>query len=665
MLNLFAINLLNLPRSVKKILLAILDFASCILASWLALGLRFEVLIVPSEPFFRLLLASTLLYTPVFIYFGLYKALTRYSDFRAYLNIFKAFIVYCGFGCILFGVVVISDVPRSLGLIQPLIFLMIVLATRGLASTILTFGIDGRVSEKSKVKILIYGASSAGRQLATSVHLSQKYKLIGFLDSNPTLWHSFVEGVPIYKASDVLRTVRDNGIEEIWLALSEADSNSRSEVIESMRGLKVRIRSMHNFYELGSGNSLHRVEELDATDLLGRNPVHASPQLLKVNILDQVVMVTGAGGSIGSELCRQIVELQPKTLVLIDQSEFSLYRIHAEILGLLACKNLHSSISESTGQGNFQMEVVPILSSVTDELAVNDLFERWRPDTVFHAAAYKHVPLVEKNPIASIYNNVWGTLCCIKSAIKFNVKNFVLISTDKAVRPTNVMGATKRLSELVMQAYAAASTDSSTILSAVRFGNVLDSSGSVVPLFRKQILEGGPLTLTHPDITRYFMTIPEAAQLVVQACSMASGGDIFVLDMGEPVPIINLARRMIEFSGLTVKDAANESGDIEILVTGLRPGEKLYEELLIGGNPENTVHPKIMKVREAFLELEVLNHKLTALLSAMKLGDICLILDILVDMVPEYHPSQEVEDSLRSSRSIEVVSRLNAKSALQ
>ena len=642
--NLFASNLLKLPRGVKKVLLGSLDFSSCVLASWLSLGLRYEVLIVPSGAFLNLLIYSTLLYFPVFLYFGLYRALSRYSDFRAYLNIFKAFIVYCIFGCVLFGIVKIDGVPRSLGLIQPLIFLMLVLATRGLASTILAFGIVGRVSDKSKIKILIYGVTSAGRQLAASVYLGQKYKLVGFLDNNSTLWKSFAEGVPIFRPSDVFRVVQDNSISEIWLALSGSDSDKRSEVIESMRGLKVRIRSMHNFYEHGSGNYLHGVEELDVADLLGRNPVNANLQLLERGILDQVVMVTGAGGSIGSELCRQIIEFQPKTLVLIDQSEFALYKIHTDILGLLRSSNFDSLISESTNQDKAPFQVVPILSSVADDRAINELFERWRPDTVFHAAAYKHVPLVEKNIVASISNNVWGTLCCIKSAIKFNAKNFVLISTDKAVRPTNVMGATKRLSELVMQAYAAASKDSSTILSAVRFGNVLDSSGSVVPLFRKQILEGGPLTLTHPDITRYFMTIPEAAQLVVQACSMASGGDIFVLDMGEPVPIMSLARRMIEFSGLTVKDAANESGDIEILVTGLRPGEKLYEELLIGGNPVSTGHPKIMKARESYIELEELNHKLNALLEAMKLGNMRLILDILIGLVPEYNPSQEVED---------------------
>jgi FlaA1/EpsC-like NDP-sugar epimerase len=369
------------------------------------------------------------------------------------------------------------------------------------------------------------------------------------------------------------------------------------------------------------------LRELDIDDLLGREPVMPNHILLAMNVQSKIVMITGAGGSIGSELCRQILAVGPSKLLLIEQSEFALYAIHQELEEKLAERLI---------------ELVPLMASVQDEERMREIMSTWRPDTVYHAAAYKHVPLVEHNPAEGIKNNVFGTLCAAQAAADSGVSDFVLISTDKAVRPTNIMGASKRLAELVLQALAA--TNPGTKFSMVRFGNVLGSSGSVVPKFRQQIRDGGPITLTHPEITRYFMTIPEAAQLVIQAGAMAKGGDVFVLDMGQPVKILDLAIRMVELSGLTIKDAQNSEGDIEIEITGLRPGEKLYEELLIGENPHRTTHPRIMKAQEEFIPWKVLEDKLNALHLLLNSNDVSLIRSTLKDILPGYTPNEKIVD---------------------
>jgi FlaA1/EpsC-like NDP-sugar epimerase len=437
-----------------------------------------------------------------------------------------------------------------------------------------------------------------------------------------------LNGQPIYSPDDLLGLVETLNVSDVLLALPSASRKLRNEILARMRAVHVSVRTLPSVTELAQGKvSISDLRDLDIDDLLGREPVVPDRDLLSQNISGQVVLVTGAGGSIGSELCRQILKADPAVLLLIEQSEFALYNIHQE---------LQDKLAESP------IKLVPLLASVRDAERMREIMLTWRPDTVYHAAAYKHVPLVEHNPAEGIKNNVLGTLTAARAAAEHGVANFVLISTDKAVRPTNIMGASKRLAEMVLQAMAV--TLPGTKFSMVRFGNVLGSSGSVVPKFRQQIRDGGPITLTHPEITRYFMTIPEAAQLVIQASAMARGGDVFVLDMGQSVRIIDLARRMIELSGLTVRDEASPEGDIEIEITGLRPGEKLFEELLIGDNPEPTQHPRIMKAHEDFLQWPLLREKLDALEAALDTHDVGVVRSILEQIVAGYVPSGEIVD---------------------
>jgi FlaA1/EpsC-like NDP-sugar epimerase len=422
------------------------------------------------------------------------------------------------------------------------------------------------------------------------------------------------------------------------LALPAITRSRRNEILNTLAPYKVAVRTLPSLNDLAQGKvNVSDLRELDIDDLLGREPVQPNALLLNLNIQGKTVVVTGAGGSIGSELCRQILAVAPAKLLLIEQSEFALYAIHQELEGKLAALD-----------GATPPVLVPLLASVQDDDRMREILSTWHPDTVYHAAAYKHVPLVEHNPAAGIKNNVLGTLRTAQAAADNGVSDFVLISTDKAVRPTNVMGASKRLAEMALQALAANQAGtvgtSGTKFSMVRFGNVLGSSGSVVPKFRQQIRDGGPITLTHPDVTRYFMTIPEAAQLVIQAGAMAKGGDVFVLDMDQPVKIMDLARRMVELSGLTVKDEAHPEGDIAIEVTGLRPGEKLYEELLIGDNPKPTMHPRIMKANEEFIPWAEFEARLTVLEMALNVNDVGLIRLMMQQLVAGYTPSDDIVD---------------------
>jgi FlaA1/EpsC-like NDP-sugar epimerase len=425
-------------------------------------------------------------------------------------------------------------------------------------------------------------------------------------------------------------------VTDVLLALPSVSRQRRNEILKNLSAHKLSVRTLPHLSDIASGRiTVNDLRELDIDDLLGREPVKPNGLLLNRNTHGKTVLVTGAGGSIGSELCRQILSTLPQQLLLVDMSEFALYQIHQE---------LQTQLEAHAAEGK-ACELIPLLASVCDAARMQDIMATWKPQTVYHAAAYKHVPLVEHNPAEGVRNNVLGTRVCAEVAAANGVHNFVLISTDKAVRPTNVMGASKRLSEMVLQALAQHhSIQATTIFSMVRFGNVLGSSGSVVPLFRDQIKSGGPITLTHADITRYFMTIPEAAQLVIQAGAMGTGGDVFVLDMGQPVKIIDLARRMIELSGLSVKDVVNPDGDIEIEISGLRPGEKLYEELLIGDNPKPTSHPRIMKAHEDFLPWAELEDKLNALDLALKLNDVSVIRHMLAQLVPGYTPSEDIVD---------------------
>ena len=456
---------------------------------------------------------------------------------------------------------------------------------------------------------------------------SPEIRVVGFIDDDERLHGHVLNGLQIYNPADLVEILLEVPVTDVLLALPSVSPGRRNEILNSLKKHKVAVRTLPGLSDIAIGKvSLSDVRDLDIDDLLGRESVMPNQILLARNIVDKVVLVTGAGGSIGSELCRQILAVGPEKLLMIEQSEFALYAINQELEE--KCLNKKTTL-------------VPLLASVQDEARINEIISTWSIDTIYHAAAYKHVPLVEHNPAEGIKNNVMGTLCIAKAAAEYGVADFVLISTDKAVRPTNIMGASKRLAEITLQALA--SRGLGTKFSMVRFGNVLGSSGSVVPRFRQQIRDGGPITLTHPEITRYFMTIPEAAQLVIQAGAMAKGGDVFVLDMGESVKIIDLARRMVELSGLTIRDEINPNGDIEIKITGLRPGEKLYEELLIGDNPKSTSHPRIMKAHEEFIPWVELEKNLAGLLMALSINDVSVIRHMMAKLVSGYIPSDVVD----------------------
>jgi FlaA1/EpsC-like NDP-sugar epimerase len=476
----------------------------------------------------------------------------------------------------------------------------------------------------SEGRLLIYGAGDAGVQTAAAIANARQFVLVGFVDDDVSKAGRSINGTTVFRPDQVEDIVRRRGVTDILLALPSASRTRRNEIIASLSSVPVHIRSLPGMSDLASGRvSVQDFKELDLEDLLGRDIVAPDPTVLARDIAGQAVLVTGAGGSIGGELCRQIVQQAPRQLVLLDHSEFALYSIHQQLQALCAA-------------GHLTVDVVPVLGSVSNTRRLLEVFTHYRPVHVYHAAAYKHVPLVESNPSEGVANNVFGTLNVALAALNAEVANFVLVSTDKAVRPTNVMGASKRMAELVLQALAARSDAAGTRFCMVRFGNVLGSSGSVVPLFRSQIASGGPVTVTHPEVTRYFMTIPEAAQLVLHAGAMAVGGEVFVLDMGAPVRIMQLARHMVELSGLRVRDEATPDGDIEITITGLRPGEKLYEELLIGDNPAPTAHPRIMKAHEEFLHWPELEVQLEALRMAADEGDVEAIKSVLAKCVHGY-----------------------------
>jgi FlaA1/EpsC-like NDP-sugar epimerase len=539
------------------------------------------------------------------------------------------------YACV-FTVIGVAGVPRTVGIIQPILLLLFVGASRALARVWLGDDYMSILKRASRPKVLIYGAGTTGRQLAAAMASSHEMQVAGFLDDDDRLHGHVLNGEPIYNPADLDNLAISLNIRDVLLAMPSLSRRRRNEILSLIRSAQVAVRTLPSVTDLAQGKvSISDLRELDIDDLLGREPVTPNHILLAKNIVGKVVLVTGAGGSIGSELCRQILAVSPAKLLLIEQSEFALYGIHQELEEKLAALD-----------GAKPPVLVPLLASVQDDDRMHEIMSTWEPDTVYHAAAYEHVPLVEHNPVEGIKNNVFGTLRTAQAAIACGVSDFVLVSTDKAVRPTNIMGASKRLAEMVLQALAAEQrgTKNVTTFSMVRFGNVLGSSGSVVPKFRQQIRDGGPISLTHPDITRYFMTIPEASQLVIQAGSMGRGGDVFVLDMGEPIRIADLARRMIELSGLTVKDEGNPDGDIEIEITGLRPGEKLFEELLIGDNPEGTTHPRILRAREEFLPWQELEPKLKALELALSVNDVRLILAQLRELVTGYVPSEAVVD---------------------
>ncbi len=629
---------LGLPRMAKRMVALLVDFSLCVLTVWLAFYLRLgDFVSMTNQSQWRLGLqwaagASVGLALPIFIVSGFYRAIFRYSGWPALLAVARAIAVYGLLYASIFTAIGVEGVPRTIGIIQPILLLLFVGASRALVRVWLGDEYQSILKRAARPKVFIYGAGRTGRQLATAMANSHEMQVVGFLDDDDRLHGHVLNGQPIYSPGDLPNLVSTFNVTAVLLAMPSIGRKRRNEILSDMRSAHVSVRTLPSVTDLAQGKvSISDLRELDIDDLLGREPVVPNHILLSKNIVNKVVLVTGAGGSIGSELCRQILSVGPESLLLIEQTEFALYAIHQE---------LEEKLSDS------KIKLVPLLASVQDEQRMHEIMSTWKPDTVYHAAAYKHVPLVEHNPAEGIKNNVLGTLKAAKAAVENGVADFVLISTDKAVRPTNIMGASKRLAEMVLQALAAnqSFSKSSTKFTMVRFGNVLGSSGSVVPKFRQQIRDGGPITLTHPEITRYFMTVPEAAQLVIQAGAMAKGGDVFVLDMGESVKIMDLARRMIELSGLNLKDEQNPDGDIGIEITGLRPGEKLYEELLIGDNPKQTSHPRIMKANEDFIAWSDLEAKLGSLEVALNVNDVSLIRTMMQQLVPGYTPSDAIVD---------------------
>lgn len=620
--------ILGLPRVAKRIVALLVDASLCVLAVWLAYYLRLGEFVALTGNALLAVGASVAIALPVFIVSGLYRAIFRYSGWPALVTVARAVTIYGLLYAMLFTAIGFPEVPRTIGIIQPILLLLFVGASRSFARLWLGDQYQNILRKVSRPKVLIYGAGSSGRQLAAAMANSHEMQVVGFLDDDSVVHGRVLNGQRIYRPSDLVNLVTTLHVTTVLLAIPNIGRKRRNEILSQIRDVHVSVRTLPSVMDLAQGRvSVSDLRELDIDDLLGREPVAPDEALLAKTVRDKVVLVTGAGGSIGSELCRQILELKPAKLLLVEQSEFGLYAIHQELEDKLI---------------NAHLILVPLLASVQDEDRINEIMSAWRPDTVYHAAAYKHVPLVEHNPVEGIRNNVYGTLRVAQAAAAHAVGDFVLISTDKAVRPTNIMGASKRLSEMALQAIA--STHPITKFSMVRFGNVLDSSGSVVPKFRQQIREGTAITLTHPEITRYFMTIPEASQLVIQAGAMAQGGDVFVLDMGQSVKIIDLARRMIELSGLTMRDERNPDGDIPIEITGLRPGEKLFEELLIGNNPLKTSHPRIMRAQDDFVLWPELERKLSELSAALELNDLQNIRSLLTQLVPDYTPSEGVVD---------------------
>jgi FlaA1/EpsC-like NDP-sugar epimerase len=662
-----AASVLRLPRPLKRGMVLALDAALCVLAAWLAFDLSSGVWGSLAGPAMVAAVVSVVLALPVFITSGLYRAIFRYSGLPAMVAVARAVVLYGTAFAAIFSFWGVEGVPRTVGLIQPMLLLLLVGASRAAARVWLGGLYHQQLRKAALPQALIYGAGSAGRQLASAMANSPEIRVVGFLDDDDRLHDHVLNGLPIHNPADLTEILSVSPITDVLLALPSVPRQRRNDILNTLKPHKVAVRTLPGLSDIATGKvSLSDVRELDIDDLLGREPVKPNGLLLNLNTHHKTVLVTGAGGSIGSELCRQILKTNPKQLLLVEMSEFALYQIHQELQALLAgerpspavpdegaAKAIDSTL-EAADSSQPEIEIVPLLASVCDEVRMYEIMATWQPNTVYHAAAYKHVPLVEHNPAEGVHNNVWGTRICAEAAMRNGVHHFVLVSTDKAVRPTNIMGATKRLAEMVLQALAEVNAavaaqggrvpTAKTTFSMVRFGNVLGSSGSVVPLFREQIKNGGPITLTHADITRYFMTIPEAAQLVVQAGAMGQGGDVFVLDMGQPVKIIDLARRIVELSGMTVRDELHPDGDIELTVTGLRPGEKLYEELLIGDNPKPTQHPRIMRAQEQFLPWAELEAKLNTLEIAVGVNDVPSIKALLTELVTGYQSTGGVVD---------------------
>jgi len=631
-------SLLASPRSIKRTITVTVDTVAIVFSLWLAFSLRFSEIYIPPQPQWWIFLAAPAIAIPIFIKFGLYRAIIRYLGMQALWTVVQATLLYT----IIFAVIVllsnVQGVPRTVYGIQALLLLMIAGGTRLLARWWINNVQNGfsnlARSRRPVPPVIIYGAGASGIQLAAALKQSYQYHPVAFIDDAVEFHKQQINGLTVYPFTQLSHIIDKYAVADLLLAIPSVSRSRRSEIIRLLEPYPIHVRTLPSLMDLADGKiKVSDIQEVDIADLLGREQVEPMQDLLRANITDKTVMVTGAGGSIGSELCRQIIKLQPTSLVLYELNEFGLYAIEKELLELGL---------------QLDIPIIAVLGSALNQSRVEAICRQFNVNTIYHAAAYKHVPMVEKNATEGIRNNVFGTLACAKAAIATKVETFVLISTDKAVRPTNIMGASKRFAELVLQALAEDKINNPcTRFTMVRFGNVLGSSGSVVPLFRDQIANGGPITVTDNRIIRYFMTIPEAAELVIQAGAMGQGGDVFVLDMGEPIKIVDLAKRMIHLSGYIESDHENPEGDIEIIFTGLRPGEKLYEELLIGDNVSDTKHQKIMRAQESIIPWSQLNKILSQLEELNDANECEKVRTLLLEHVDGFKPQCDIQDWLK------------------
>ncbi|EKO3701874.1 polysaccharide biosynthesis protein [Vibrio metschnikovii] len=621
----------SLPRAYKRLISLAIDTLLITVSFFAALWARLGEVVIPPSSLTTLTLLGTVVVTlVVFTRLGLYRAVLRFLTFHALVVIFAGALL-SSLALTSFAYYFNAAIPRTV----PVIYLtFLVLLCGGARMLVRSMIVQTQCRNNDRAQVLIYGAGSTGRQLAIALRNSPHYQIKAFLDNDLTLANTIIQGVTVYPAQMAERLVDKYQVDKILLAIPRTSRAERKQILDELLHLPVEVLTVPDFTDIVEGHAtVDELKDVAIEDLLGRDPVTPDVDLMRSNIQNKVVMVTGAGGSIGSELCRQIIMQKPKSLILFELSEFALYQIDKELSLFVEAEQL-------------AVEIIPLLGSVQRINRLSTVMKAFDVQTVYHAAAYKHVPLVEYNVVEGVRNNVFGTYYCARAAIEAKVESFVLISTDKAVRPTNVMGTTKRMAELALQALAQQEAQKSrgTRFCMVRFGNVLGSSGSVIPLFKRQIAEGKPITVTHPDIIRYFMTIPEAAQLVIQAGAMGKGGDVFVLDMGEPVKIVDLAKNLIRLSGLEVKSVENPNGDIEIKFTGLRPGEKLYEELLIGDNVEGTEHERIMTANERFLPLNEFAIILDNLDKACHHFDHEAIRQILLDAPTGFDPTDGIGD---------------------
>ena len=624
-------NIINLPRYTKRIIAILIDVGMCIVCTCLAFYLRLEELITFNNITTLAVEISIIFAIPIFWLMGLYKTIFRFEGSSIIFTVFIATFVYALLYFAVIGIYGIQGIPRSIGIIQPILLFLSVSVTR---VSIRFLFISSIKKKKNKTNVLIYGAGSAGRQLLTSLESNLDMKVAGFLDDDPQFHRQKILGQTVYDSMHIEKLIYKKNIDIVLLALPSITRQKRNQIINNINKYKVIVKTLPSVQDIVEGRvSVSDIKDLSIDDLLNREQVKPNLELLSKNIRSKVVMVTGAGGSIGSELSRQIIKLNPKKLILVELSEFALYKICEDL------KKINKSI-----------KIIPLLINIQNKTKIEQVFNTFNIDTVYHAAAYKHVPLVEENICESVKNNVFGTFILAEAALKYKISNFVLISSDKAVRSTNVMGASKRFAEICVQSLQDNQNHKSKF-AIVRFGNVLESSGSVIPKFKQQIKEGGPVTLTHPDVTRYFMTITEASQLVIQAGAMAEKCEMYVLDMGESVKIKDLIEKMIKLSGLSIKNDNNLNGDIEIKLTGLRPGEKLYEELLIGDNPQKTSHEKIQKAQDPFIPFNKLKMDLDHLSNLIEENKVKEVKNLLSNLVSSYQSNSEIVDHFYEQQS--------------